>query len=88
MKYQAKQLVSGKWAVMAGNKKYFTDTVGTESFARQQAAILSAQWYQKQIDLCFKMIEQQSTSDCGKYIQLLNKEGNPCGTCELGDFLC
>ena len=52
MKYSAKQLSNGKWAVFSG-KKYFINTVhNNEFYVKRRAIELSAQWYQSKIDEC------------------------------------
>lgn len=58
MKYNAKQMPDGKWAVFAG-KKYFVNTVcDTENDAIIKACEMSAQWYQVEMDNCQKIWEE------------------------------
>ena len=59
MKYQAKQLKDGDWAVFTGKRKYFADTVTSEKFeAAKEALEMSARWHQKQMDKCRKEWEE------------------------------
>lgn len=52
MKYNAKQLNNGQWAVFTG-KKYFKSTVtDNKNDAVIEACSRSAQWYQSQMDAC------------------------------------
>ena len=52
MKYKAKQLNNGKWAVFSG-KKYFKSTVtDNKNDATILACERSAQWHHAQIDQC------------------------------------
>lgn len=49
MKYNAKQLKSGEWAVFTG-RKYFTDTISnTQEEAHLRAIEKSAQYHQMQV---------------------------------------
>ena len=50
MKYKAKQMKNGKWAVFTG-KQYFTDTVTENKHdATVRALEMSGCWYRDQID--------------------------------------
>lgn len=49
MKYKTVKLLSGKYAVSAGRKQYFSDTVrDDEKEAEKEALIMSMQWYNTQ----------------------------------------
>jgi hypothetical protein len=90
MKYQAKQMKDGQYAVFTGSK-YFTATVGDKAFAEQQALILSMQWYRQQADLCaselMKNFPVKSDSSFDT-VTLLNRDGSEAHTCDIGDLLC
>jgi hypothetical protein len=64
MKYNAKKLNnSNSFAVFSG-KKYFTNTVTTnEKQAKEQALIMSMQFYQEQMDNAFSELCKLSGTD-------------------------
>ena len=75
MKYKAKQLTSGDFAVFSGNNKYFTDTVTADKkMAKKMALMYSAQWYYAQAEEAYALAEKEGL--LGEY-----------DTC-LGDWLC
>lgn len=54
MKYAAKKLNSGQWAVFAG-KQYFISTVTDDKeYAEERALVMSAAWHQIQMDKVHK----------------------------------
>ena len=74
MKYNAKQLADGSYAVFEG-RKYFTSTVtDNEPAAQKQALIMSAQWYYHMAEKAFDEAEKNGL--LGEY--------DGC----LGDWLC
>jgi len=74
MKYKAKPLNDGTYAVFEG-RKYFTSTVtDNKANADKQALIMSAQWYYHMAELAFDEAEKNNL--LGEY-----------DTC-LGDWLC
>lgn len=74
MKYKAKQLTTGDYAVFGGNR-YFTDSVTPDKkLADKLALIYSAQWYYAQASKAWDEAEKQGL--LGEY-----------DTC-LGDWLC
>lgn len=59
MKYKARQLNSGKWAVFANTKEYFTDTVReTKLQADAEALRQSAIWYRDMMDRYRDMMDK------------------------------
>lgn len=74
MKYKAKQLESGEWAVFTGTR-YFTGSVTTsEKAAMKDALKRSAQWYYIQAEEAYAQAEKEGLLD----------EYDGC----LGDWLC
>lgn len=54
MKYKAKQVKDGYWAVFTG-KQYFVNTVtSNKATAEKSALVMSAHWHQDQIDKIHK----------------------------------
>ena len=51
MKYNAKRMENGNWAVFCGKTKYFTDTeTDNKQDAEKQARIESLLWHRQQMD--------------------------------------
>ena len=64
MKYKANQLSSGKWAVFANRKQYFTDTVReTKQEADAEALRQSAIWYRNMMDEAHQRLEEMGALD-------------------------
>ena len=79
MKYKAKKLADGNWAVFAG-EKYFTSTKTTdEQKANEQAIIRSIQWHHNQAEKLFQLLESDYPE---KYDNYDNKKSS------MGDLLC
>jgi len=57
MRYTAKQLASGDYAVHYG-RKYYPSTVGTKESATIQAIIMTGHWHQEQLDKCQAELER------------------------------
>jgi len=65
MKYKAKQLQSGNWAVFTG-KRFFTDTETTsKDEAIENALIRSMSFYQGQMDDAFDELEKHCINSNG-----------------------
>lgn len=63
MKYNAKQMNDGNFAVFTG-KQYFTDTItSNERDAHVRALQLSAQWHQEQIDKAMNELDKLGAID-------------------------
>ena len=74
MKYSAKRMTDGKWAVFTG-KSYFTATVtDTQKVAERKALVMSAQWYYNQACEAYEIAEKKGLLD--------EYDGS------LGDWLC
>jgi len=85
MKYTAKQLKSGQWAVFTG-KRYFTHTATDNKLqAKQSALIMSMQFYQSQMDDAFMALEKTCKNKNSLGDILL--EGDEDYTCK-GDLMC
>jgi hypothetical protein len=51
MKYNAKKMTNGNWAVFCGKTKYFNDTETTsQEKAEKQSRIESLLWHRQQMD--------------------------------------
>ena len=74
MKYKAKQMKNGKWAVYAGNSYFVSTLTDDQTKAEKEALILSAQWYYSQAEKAWEAAEKEGL--LGEY-----------DTC-LGDWLC
>lgn len=85
MKYRAKKLSTGEWAVFAGSK-YFTSTVtDNKKEAEQQALIKSIQWYEDMKRDAWEELLKISETD--KYENECKPIGYDCFV-NLGDLLC
>ena len=74
MKYNAKQLSNGNYAVHSGKSYYPSTETPDERVAKKQALIMSAQWYYQQAEAAYAEAEANDLLD--QY-----------DTC-LGDWLC
>ncbi len=67
MKYNAKQLDDGTWAVFKGSNKYWKNTISeTKDAAHLEAVKKSAIWHRKQLDKLsdeFGIVEGGSLAD-------------------------
>lgn len=77
MKYKARQMSNGNWAVFSSGVKYFIGTERkTEAEAQKQACIRSAEWHQIQMDKCQTSWEKLRETD-----------GEPNGWQDWGDTM-
>jgi hypothetical protein len=57
MKYHAKQLATGQWAVWYGSR-YFPNTITSDAVKAQSSAlVMSARWHQDQMDRIHRKLE-------------------------------
>ena len=63
MKYNAKQIESGDWAVFTGSKYFINYICDTEAEAKKMALKLSAQWYYLQAESAYSQAEKEGLLD-------------------------
>lgn len=57
MRYTAKQLQSGEYAVCFG-RKYYPHSIGTKEYATIEALKMTGHWHQEQLDKCQAGLEK------------------------------
>ena len=80
MKYKAKKLANGNWAVCTGKNYDFWDTeTPDESIAKELVIVRSLQWHHNQAEKLFQLLESDYPE---KYDNYDNEKSS------MGDLLC
>ena len=67
MKYKAKQMRDGKWAVFTGSNYYISSVTESKQDAEEEALIRSMRWYHDKAQETYGKLEKLNPTKYGDY---------------------